>query len=293
MPTEKQRRATAKRKLERQLQRRQKQARRNRILAIAALAGVIILVAGLVVWKLEFAKKSTTASTSSSPTSAAPSQDAAAASQAGVLPPFKAPDDLGANCTYPPSPEPAAKKVEAPKAGKVPTDPAKVSVSMMTNQGPVGLQLNNAQAPCTVNSFASLAQKGYFNDTPCHRLTTGNNLFVLQCGDPGGDGKGGPGYEFADEYPTNQYASTDPALTQPVLYPRGTLAMANAGPDTNGSQFFLVYKDSKLPPKYTVFGTIDETGLGTLDKIATAGTTDGSPDGKPKTDVVIKSVQLD
>jgi peptidyl-prolyl cis-trans isomerase B (cyclophilin B) len=213
--------------------------------------------------------------------------------QAGVLPPFKPPANLGANCTYPASPEPAAKKVDPPKAGKVPTDPAKVSVSMMLNQGPVGIQLNNAQAPCTVNSFASLAQKGYFNDTPCHRLTTGPTLFVLQCGDPKGDGKGGPGYEFADEYPTNQYPTDDLALTRPVLYPRGTLAMANAGPGTNGSQFFMVYKDSKLPPNYTVFGTIDQTGLATLDKIAAAGTADGAPDGAPKTDVKIKTVQLD
>jgi peptidyl-prolyl cis-trans isomerase B (cyclophilin B) len=78
-----------------------------------------------------------------------------------------------------------------------------------------------------------------------------------------------------------------------VVYPRGTLAMANAGPGTNGSQFFLVYKDSKLPPNYTVFGTIDQTGLATLDKIAAAGTADGSPDGKPKNDVQIKSILLD
>jgi peptidyl-prolyl cis-trans isomerase B (cyclophilin B) len=144
-----------------------------------------------------------------------------------------------------------------------------------------------------VNSFASLAQQGFFNDTPCHRLTTSEGLGVLQCGDPTGQGSGGPGYQFDNEYPTDQFQPDDPKLGQPLVYPRGTLAMANAGPGTNGSQFFLVYKDSQLPPNYTVFGTIDQTGLATLDKIAAAGTADGSPDGKPKDDVQVKSILLD
>ena len=139
----------------------------------------------------------------------------------------------------------------------------------------------------------SLAQKGFFNDTPCHRLTTAPGLGVLQCGDPSGKGDGGPGYRFANEYPTSQYPKGDPALDEPVLYPRGTLAMANAGPDTNGSQFFLVYKDSQLPPNYTVFGTIDATGLATLDKIAQGGVAGGTQDGKPATAVTITSVLLD
>ena len=116
---------------------------------------------------------------------------------------------------------------------------------------------------------------------------------MLQCGDPSGKGDGGPGYRFANEYPTDQYPEGDPALDEPVLYPRGTLAMANAGPDTNGSQFFLVYKDSQLPPNYTVFGTIDATGLATLDKIAQGGVAGGAQDGKPATAVTITSVLLD
>ena len=164
---------------------------------------------------------------------------------------------------------------------------------METNQGNIGLQLDNGKSPCTVNSFASLAQQGYFNDTPCHRLTTSESLSVLQCGDPTGEGTGGPGYEFANEYPTTQYQPDDPALMQPVVYPRGTLAMANAGPGTNGSQFFLVYQDSQLPPQYTVFGTIDETGLATLDKIAAEGVQGGGQDGPPAADVVVESIQLD
>jgi peptidyl-prolyl cis-trans isomerase B (cyclophilin B) len=144
-----------------------------------------------------------------------------------------------------------------------------------------------------VNSFTSLVRQGFFNGTTCHRLTTSPTMGVLQCGDPTGSGTGGPGYRFPNEYPSNQYRITDPALEQPVTYPRGTLAMANAGPGTNGSQFFLVYKDSQLPPNYTVFGTIDQTGLATLDKIAAAGTADGSQDGKPKNEVQVKSIQLD
>jgi peptidyl-prolyl cis-trans isomerase B (cyclophilin B) len=212
------------------------------------------------------------------------------------LPPFSPPAGLGANCQYQPTPhEPAAKPVTPPIAGKVPTDPANANVSMSitTNQGLIGVQLDNAKAPCTVNNFVSLAQKGYYNGTHCHRLTTGPTLFVLQCGDPKGDGTGGPGYQFADEYPSNQYLPDDPARNNPVVYPRGTLAMANAGPGTNGSQFFIVYKDSELPPNYTVFGKVDDKDMGVLDKIAAAGTADGSPDGKPNIDVVITSARLD
>ena len=175
----------------------------------------------------------------------------------------------------------------------MPTDPAVVSASVTTSQGNIGLRLDNGKSPCTVNSFASLAQQGYFDGTPCHRLTTAPDLGVLQCGDPSGEGTGGPGYRFPDEYPTNQYRLSDPALRVPVSYPRGTLAMANAGPGTNGSQFFLVYRDSMLPPTYTVFGTIDSTGLATLDKIAAAGVEGGSDDGKPAMDVTIESARLD
>ena len=164
---------------------------------------------------------------------------------------------------------------------------------MATSQGNIGLLLANNESPCTVNSFASLAGQGYFNGTKCHRLTTSADLAVLQCGDPKGDGTGGPGYQFANEYPTDQYPPNDPKAQQPVIYARGTLAMANAGPNTNGSQFFLVYKDSQLPPQYTVFGTIQADGLATLDKIAKGGVAGGGEDGTPATEVTIKSLLLD
>ncbi|MBI3227568.1 MAG: peptidylprolyl isomerase [Mycolicibacterium cosmeticum] len=290
MPTNKQRRETAQRKLDRQLERRAAQAKRNRILTIvASVVGVAALIGAAVFTVIYTNKDSGSATASASPSSSTGAPQPAAD---GKLPAFAAPADLGANCQYPATTDAAAKKVNPPRTGKVPTDPPQISTSMATNQGNIGLQLDNAKAPCTVNSFASLAQQGYFNDTPCHRLTTGG-LAVLQCGDPTGQGTGGPGYQFANEYPTNQYQPDNPALQQPVLYPRGTLAMANAGPGTNGSQFFLVYQDSQLPPNYTVFGTIDQTGLETLDKIAKAGIAGGGADGKPAQDVTVKTIALD
>jgi peptidyl-prolyl cis-trans isomerase B (cyclophilin B) len=293
VPTNEQRRATAKRKLERQLERREAQARRRRLYTIIASAvAVVAVVAGVAAYF--FTKKDSDSTATAAPTtpggsSAAPTETPAAD---GQLPAFKPPADLGKNCQYPAA-QAASKPNKPPRTGEVPTDPAQVSVSMSTDQGNIGIQLDNAKSPCTVNSFASLAQQNYFNDTQCHRLTTSPGLSVLQCGDPTGSGSGGPGYEFANEYPTNQFQPDDPQLQNPVTYPRGTLAMANAGPGTNGSQFFLVYKDSQLPPGYTVFGKIDDTGLATLDKIAAAGVQGGGQDGKPATPVTVKSIGLD
>ncbi|WP_099022028.1 peptidylprolyl isomerase [Mycolicibacterium palauense] len=297
MPTNEQRRETAKRKLERQLERREAKARRRRLLTLVGGAVAVVAVIAVVATVLINRDDSTgsVAGADTTTASPAPGGDGGPTTPPpanGQLPPFTPAADLGANCQYPATGA-ASKDATPPRTGKVPTDPAQVSASMSTNQGNIGLQLDNAKSPCTVNSFASLAQQGYFNDTPCHRLTTSPSLSVLQCGDPTGTGTGGPGYQFANEYPTDQYPAGDPGAQQPVLYPRGTLAMANAGPGTNGSQFFLVYQDSQLPPQYTVFGTIDETGLATLDRIAAAGVQGGQGDGKPALDVQIKSIQLD
>lgn len=299
MPTNEQRRANAKRKLERQLERRAKQAKTRRIVLIAAGAivavAVVVAVALAVVNNKHEHKSNTAASTTSSAATGSPESTTPAGPTPPVppLPAFKPSADLGANCQYPASPEPAAKPVKPPRTGKVPTDPAQVSASMVTNQGRIGLMLANNESPCTVNSFASLIGQKYFDNTKCHRLTTSADLGVLQCGDPKGDGTGGPGYQFANEYPTDQYPPNDPKAQQPVLYPRGTLAMANAGPGTNGSQFFMVYKDSQLPPQYTVFGTIQADGLATLDKIAKAGVAGGGEDGPPAEPVTITSLLLD
>lgn len=291
MPSNEERRETAKLNLERQLQSRASADKRRRILTVVGALATIAAAAGAIF--LFVAKDEDSNIPPAAVTTAAEPTTPAPRGGEGQLPIFKAAADLGANCQYPAGTQKASKAVDAPKTGKVPTDPATISVSMSTDQGNIGLILNNAEAPCTVNSFASLAQKGFFNDTICHRLTTAPSLGVLQCGDPAGTGGGGPGYTFANEYPTNQYPKNDPALQNPMLYPRGTLAMANAGPDTNGSQFFLVYKDSQLPPGYTVFGTIDATGLATLDKIAQGGVAGGSTDGKPTTEVKVKSILLD
>ncbi|WP_068184860.1 peptidylprolyl isomerase [Mycobacterium sp. UM_CSW] len=297
MPTNEQRRANAKRKLERQLEKRQKQARRRRIVVIAggSVAAVAVIVAVVIaIVNTKHENKSNTAAPTST-TAASSSPDSTTPGPTGVppLPPFKPSANLGANCQYPASSDAAAKQVKPPRTGKVPTDPGQVSASMATSQGNIGLMLANNESPCTVNSFASLIGQKYFDGTKCHRLTTSDTLGVLQCGDPKGDGTGGPGYQFANEYPTDQYPPNDPKAQQPVVYPRGTLAMANAGPGTNGSQFFMVYKDSQLPPQYTVFGTIQADGLAVLDKIAKAGVAGGGEDGAPASEVTIKSLLLD
>jgi cyclophilin family peptidyl-prolyl cis-trans isomerase len=112
--------------------------------------------------------------------------------------------------------------------------------------------LDPEAAPEAVNSFAFLARAGYFDGTVSHRIVPG---FVYQAGDPTARGNGGPGYQFPDELPPSDF-----------VYTRGTLAMANSGPDTNGSQFFIVFQDTQLPPSYTVFGRV-ENGLDVLDKI--------------------------
>lgn len=150
-----------------------------------------------------------------------------------------------------------------------------------TNCGAIVMALNGKRAPHTVNSFAFLAGKGYFTNTPCQRLTT-SNIFVLQCGDPTGTGRGGPGYTLPDE---NLAGAT---------YPTGTVAMANSGfPHTGGSQFFLVYADTSLPPQYTPFGHIT-AGLDVLQRIAKAGDNgaNGPGDGAPNQPVSITSFKV-
>ena len=289
MPTNEQRRAAAKRKLDRQLERRAAKAKRQRLLTIVASVTGVLVVVGAVVATVVITTKDSDTTASAATTTAEADPNAPQPAADGNLPAFVAPAGLGQDCQYPAAGS-ASKPVDPPRTGAIPMDEAEVSVSMATDQGNIGLLLNNAQAPCTTNSFASLAGQGYFDDTPCHRLTTSESLSVLQCGDPTGQGTGGPGYQFANEYPTTQYQPDNPALQQPVLYPRGTLAMANAGPGTNGSQFFLVYEDSQLPPTYPVFGTIDPSGLLVLDEIAAAGTVEGTDDGEPATAVTIDSV---
>ena len=184
----------------------------------------------------------------------------------------------GTSCTYDEDGSPA-KEVDPPPASATAT--GQVPVTISTSAGDLQAELDADATPCTVNSFVSLAEQGYFDGTSCHRLTT-SGIAVLQCGDPTGSGSGGPGYAFPDE------------LTGKETYPAGTLAMANAGPDTNGSQFFLVFRDSQFPPNYTVFGTIDEAGLETIDAIAAEGNDGAHPagGGAPNKDVTIEKVTV-
>lgn len=178
----------------------------------------------------------------------------------------------------------------------MPRDPwltkGKVKVRIKTSQGDLSVVLDRSKAPCTVHNFVHLADRGFYDRTDCHRLTAYPTLKVLQCGDPTGTSEGGPGYKFKDELPTDlKPAPNDPSGLRRV-YERGFVAMANAGPDTNGSQFFLVQSDSSLKPNYTVFGTITAEGLGTLDKIAAGGIAGEDPlDGPPKVRAHLYRVQ--
>ncbi len=180
------------------------------------------------------------------------------------------------HCTYTASGK-AARPVGRPPAAAT---GASYQATITTNRGPIVADLQGAAAPCTVNSFTYLAASHFFSTTSCHRLTT-SGIYVLQCGDPTGTGSGGPGYKFADENLTG------------ARYTAGTLAMANSGPGTNGSQFFIVYRDSTLQANYTPFGKVVK-GLGIIQNVAKAGTdnANGNGDGHPKDKVVIESVTI-
>ncbi|MCX6452871.1 MAG: peptidylprolyl isomerase [Actinobacteria bacterium] len=179
------------------------------------------------------------------------------------------------NCTYTRSSGGNEKFTGLPPAKAT---PGTRTATVVTNRGTIVMQLN-AAAPCTGNSFAFLASKSYFDGTKCHRLLNAPGFTALQCGDPSATGSGGPGYAFADE---NLAGAT---------YPRGTLAMANAGAGTNGSQFFFVFKDSQFSPNYTPFGKV-VSGLDVLDAIAAEGTDNGQSDGAPKKTVTLSSVRI-
>jgi peptidyl-prolyl cis-trans isomerase B (cyclophilin B) len=191
-----------------------------------------------------------------------------------------------------------AKKVSLPPATPDFTDSYQATIN--TNQGKLTFNLLNNKATCTVNSFVHLAEAGYFNNTQCHRVVN-SGIYVLQCGDPyatasakltcsstGKIGTGGPGYDFASENLTG------------AKYPTGTVAMANAGPGTNGSQFFIVFKDSTsglngtTGPAYTPFATVS-SGLGIVQNVAKGGYScqyAQSGGGVPKKKVIIDSVTI-
>lgn len=185
-------------------------------------------------------------------------------------------------CSYPEQPG-GVRDVTAPPAE--PTVSGDVTATMSTSAGDIGMTLTADRTPCTVGNFVSLASQQYFDGTECHRLTT-SGIFVLQCGDPSATGMGGPGYSIPDEVDGSE------------TYPAGTIAMAKtSAPDSGGSQFFLVYEDSMLPPDYTVFGTMDPAGLAVVQAIAAKGVDPAGPnasqgDGTPLEKVTINTVTV-
>jgi peptidyl-prolyl cis-trans isomerase B (cyclophilin B) len=170
-------------------------------------------------------------------------------------------------CEYEPTGD-AAKSVRPPSPTGVVTSGA-IGYDLEMTEGTVRITLDPVRAPCTVHSFESLADQGFFDATKCHRLVD-SGIFLFQCGDPTGTGRGGPGYTFADE------------LDGTESYTKAVIAMANAGANTNGSQFFLVYRDSTAldkTPSYTVFGEVDPSGIGILERMAVEGQDGSNPAG--------------
>ncbi|MZG04752.1 peptidylprolyl isomerase [Streptomyces sp. SID5614] len=258
--SEQRRRQLAREKFERQQKRREEARRRTRrITAIVAASVAVVAVVGVsafvVAGKDDDKDRKSDAAASQSPT-----------------------------------PEPSESESKAPLPAMKIDKKAKYTMSLTTSQGDIGFSMDAAKTPQTVNSFKALADKGYFDDTKCHRLTT-QGIFVLQCGDPKGDGTGGPGYNIPDE---NLDALGKAGADGTVVYPPGTVAMANTGqPNSGGSQFFLVYKETKLPPTYTPFGTMDDASLKSVQKVGEAGVEGGAGDGAPKKAVTVEKATVE
>ena len=294
MTSSKRRREVARAEAERQAARRadaaQRRGNRNRIIAVIA---VVVVVGGVLAWALlnrssdssDVAAPAETAipSESVAPDASAspdtsPSPDASADPSASPEP--TSTDQPDPDCA--PAPETRADDLTWPEApgDKVKPNTA-YTMTLATNCGDIVIDTLPAEAPATVASMAFLTEEGYFDLTACHRLTT-EGIFVLQCGDPAGNGTGGPGYSIPDEnLPAEGEAN----------YPAGTVAMANAGPGTGGSQFFIVYEDTTLPSGYTIWGKVTK-GLDVVTGIAAAGVEGGGSDGPPAQRVVIEKATL-
>lgn len=279
MSTNKERRQQALSQLEKEIKSRDRKEKTKPLTVVfASLAVILVVVGGIWYAATRSTEDEVITADETSTTAETPDYQPLALTRTTAL-------GDSVTCEYPDAGE-ASKDVSKPATDNVPAT-GTVTVNLTTAQGNIGMELDRSVSPCTVNAVEHMASEGYYNDTVCHRITT-SGIYVLQCGDPSGTGAGGPGFSFANEYPTDE--ATD--LTTPVIYERGTIAMANAGADTNGSQFFLNYEDSPLAPNYTYFGQITEEGLATLDAIAEVGTEGGTGDGAPAQEVRIESATV-
>ena len=289
-------RRRARERFEQQRSARLERQRKNRKRAGIGLAVLCVLglIAGVTTVLVGGSGKATAAKKPAAKVSATASPSASAtasASPAAVIEPAQ-------HCSYTSASAGSVVKSSLPTAS--PDYKAAYTASINTNLGPIKIDLANSKATCTVNSFVHLASDNFWNNSQCHRMSNSDGLFMLQCGDPTAKasdklscssttlGTGGPGYEFASEnLPTAGSSGS-------VTYKAGTVAMANSGGATNGSQFFLVFKDTTLGPDYTPFGTIT-SGLDILQNVAKAGTSctfAGAGGGVPKDKVVIDSVSI-
>jgi peptidyl-prolyl cis-trans isomerase B (cyclophilin B) len=287
-------RRRARERFEQQRSARLERQRKNRKRAGIGLAVLCVLglIAGVTTVLVSGSGTATAAKKPAAKVSATASPTAtASASPAAVTEPAQ-------HCSYTSASAGSVVKSSLPTAS--PDYKAAYTASINTNLGPIKIDLANSKATCTVNSFVHLASDNFWNNSQCHRMSNSDGLFMLQCGDPTAKasqklscssttlGTGGPGYEFASEnLPTAGSSGS-------VTYKAGTVAMANSGGATNGSQFFLVFKDTTLGPDYTPFGTIT-SGLDILQNVAKAGTSctfAGAGGGVPKDKVVIDSVSI-
>ena len=277
MATTKRAKELARAKYERQQERRnaESEARKKRQRVIALVVGGVIVVAGLAWAGISMREGDTVAapaeeiSTEETPAEVSESADASSPAE---------PSAVVAACD--PAGTPRPDTISWPTAPPVP-DSSPTTLTLNTNRGDIVIALEPQAAPQTVASEAFLAAEGFYDATTCHRLST-SGIFVLQCGDPKGDGSGGPGYSVPDENLPDDGE---------VNYPAGTVAMANAGPGTSGSQFFLVYEDTTLPPGYTIWGNVT-SGLELIQEIAAVGVEGGATDGRPAQPVFIESATV-
>ena len=271
----KRRKELAAAKLERQAARRAERAERRKkrmqvMWGIAALVGILV-IAGVAFWP-----ESSSTDIADPAASASASPDASGAPTASAPPSAPASPVAVKGCTDAPTP-PAEPKSWDKAPEMTLADGTDYQLVLDTNCGEIVIDTYADKAPQTVNAMLWLAGEGYFDSTLCHRLVT-EGIKVLQCGDPTATGSGGPGFELPDE---NLPAADG------VNYPAGTVAMANAGPGTSGSQFFIVYEDTTLPANYTIWGEVT-SGLDVVKKVAEAGVAGGATDGSPAAPIGIE-----